>query len=256
MVLFSHGFSGFPELSSSIVTHLASWGFVVISPNHVERSADGLLGTAAKGVAPMEGPAVLSAALDAAIADAERTASPLQGLLDTEEVAVTGESAGAGDAYLTASTDDRINAFISYSVGTGRPDPLEGETIERPVPKVPGMVMAGSADGIIEPSDSKAVYEGMEPPKYFVEIADVGHVGFSDLCHIGTDQGGLVGLTKEAGLNLPESTLRLASDGCGRTSTFPGEGFEAIELQRGVSSVARPRHRRGADRPRSKPPPI
>ena len=50
VVLYSHGYAGFPELSASLMTHLVSWGFVVVSPNHVERSADGLLGTAAQGV--------------------------------------------------------------------------------------------------------------------------------------------------------------------------------------------------------------
>ena len=47
LVIFSHGFAGYPEQSVSLTTHLASWGFVVAAPDHVERSLDGLLGTAA-----------------------------------------------------------------------------------------------------------------------------------------------------------------------------------------------------------------
>ena len=35
VVLFSHGFAGFPEQSADLVTHLASWGFVVVAPDHV-----------------------------------------------------------------------------------------------------------------------------------------------------------------------------------------------------------------------------
>ena len=228
VVLYSHGFSGYPELSSMIMTHLASWGFVVISPNHVERSADGLLGTAAKGVTPMEGPAVLSAALDAAIADAKAASSPLHGLLDTDHIGVTGESAGASDAYVMASTDDRIDAFISYSLGGGRPD-ASGKTVERPVPKVPGMVMAGGADGIIPAADSKAIFEKMNTPKYFVETADMGHVGFTDVCLIGADQGGIVGIVKAAGIDLPATTIRLAGDGCGKKYLPPKEGFKAVQ---------------------------
>ena len=228
VVLYSHGFSGFPELSASVMTHLASWGFVVIAPNHVERSADGLLGTAAKGVTPREGPAVLTDALDATIADAKVASSPLHGLLDTDEVAVTGESAGASDAYVMASTDARIDAFISYSLGAGRPD-ASGKTAERPVPKVPGMVMAGSADGIIPAADSKAIFDDMDTPKYFVEIADVGHTGFTDACLIGADQGGIVGIVKAAGLDLPANLLKLAADGCGPKYLAPRAGFEAIQ---------------------------
>lgn len=228
VVLFSHGYAGFPEQSADLVTHLASWGFVVIAPDHVERSLSGLLGTAAKGVAPREDPEVLSASLDAAIADAEDDASPLHDLLDLDKVAVAGHSAGASAAYLTASSEDRVKAFISYSVGTGRPGE-DGKVAERPVPDVPGMVMLGTKDGIIEPADSKAVYEGMEPPKYLVEIAGGGHLVFSDICLIGKDQGGLVQLTKEAGLDLPDQLLRLASDGCEPDKLDPAKAFPAID---------------------------
>jgi predicted dienelactone hydrolase len=228
VVLFSHGYAGFPEQSADLVTHLASWGFVVIAPDHVERSLSGLLGTAAKGVTRREDPEVLSASLDAAIEDAKADDSPLHDLMDLDEVAVTGHSAGASAAYLTASSDERVKAFISYSVGTGRPD-AEGKTAERPVPKVPGMVMLGTADGIIEPSASEKVYEGMEPPKYLVEIQDAGHLVFSDICLIGKDQGGLVQLTKEAGLDLGDDLLRLASDGCEPDKTDPADAFAAID---------------------------
>ena len=228
VVLFSHGFAGFPEQSADLVTHLASWGFVVIAPDHVERSLSGLLGTAAKGVTPREDPEVLSASLDAVIADAKADGSPLGGLLDLDKVAVAGHSAGASAAYLTASSDDRVKAFIAYSVGTGRPD-ANGKVAERPVPDVPGMVMIGSADGIIEPSASQKVYEGMEPPKYLVEIADAGHLVFSDICLIGKDRGGLVQLTKDAGLDLGQDLLRLASDGCQADALDPAKAFPAID---------------------------
>jgi len=228
VVLFSHGYAGFPEQSADLVTHLASWGFVVIAPDHVERSLSGLLGTASQGVEKREDPDVLSASLDAAIADAEADDSPLHDLMDLDEVAVTGHSAGASAAYLTASSDDRVKAFISYSVGTGRPDE-SGKVAERPVPDVPGMVMLGTADGIIEPERSVEVYDGMQPPKYLVEIEGAGHLVFSDICLIGKDQGGLVQLTKEAGLDLPDDLLRLASDGCEPDKTDPADAFAAID---------------------------
>lgn len=228
VVVFSHGFAGFPEQSADLVTHLASWGFVVVAPDHVERSLSGLLGTAAQGVPKREDPEVLSDALDVALAQGEDPTSPLDGLLDADQVAVTGHSAGAGAAYLMASSDPRIKGFISYSVGTGQPD-ADGKVAERPVPKVPGMVMLGTADGIIPADDSRAVYEGMATPKHKVEIADAGHLVFSDICLIGKDQGGLVALTKEAGLDLPDQLLKLASDGCEDTKLDPSKAFAAID---------------------------
>jgi len=228
VVLFSHGYAGFPEQSADLVTHLASWGFVVIAPDHVERSLSGLLGTAAQGVEKREDPEVLSASLDAAIADATSEDSQLHELMDLDKVAVAGHSAGASAAYLTASSEDRVKAFIAYSVGTGRPGE-DGKAAERPVPDVPGMVMLGTADGIIEPEQSVEVYDGMQPPKYLVEIEGAGHLVFSDICLIGRDQGGLVQLTKDAGLDLGDDLLRLASDGCEPDKTDPADAFAAID---------------------------
>ena len=38
IVLFSHGFGGYRLQSSFLMTHLASWGFIVIAPEHPERN--------------------------------------------------------------------------------------------------------------------------------------------------------------------------------------------------------------------------
>ncbi|MEZ5383561.1 MAG: dienelactone hydrolase family protein [Microthrixaceae bacterium] len=223
VVLFSHGFAGFPEQSADLVTHLASWGFVVIAPDHVERSLSGQLGVAAQGIDPREDPEVLSASLDTALALPDD--SPLTGLLDEGQVTVAGHSAGAGAAYRTASSDDRIKAFIAYSVGNR----LEDGEEPPPVPEVPGMVMAGTSDGIIPFATSEEVYQGMNPPKYLVTIEGAGHLVFSDICLVGKDMGGLVGLIDEVGLDLPEQITRLASDGCEDDQLDPARAFSAMD---------------------------
>ena len=48
LVVFSHGFAGYPEQSVSLTTHLASWGFVVAAPDHVATSGH-------RGVAGLNG---------------------------------------------------------------------------------------------------------------------------------------------------------------------------------------------------------
>ncbi len=229
VVLFSHGYAGFPEQSADLVTHLASWGFVVVAPDHVERSLSGLLGVAAKNVPKQTDPTVLSQSLDAAIADGKRDASPLHGLLDLDHVAVIGHSAGAGAAYQTASTEPRVKAFISYSVGLGGTDSAGKPRPVPPVPNIPGMVMAGTLDGIIPIANSEKVFAGMKTPKYFVKINDAGHLVFSDICLIGRDQGGLTALIKQVGLNLPANFLKLASDGCEKGDVDPVKAFPAID---------------------------
>ena len=68
--------AGFPEQSSTLVTHLASWGFVVAAPEHVERSLSGLLGTAGQGVAKSSDPDVLARTADLLTAAAATLFSP------------------------------------------------------------------------------------------------------------------------------------------------------------------------------------
>jgi len=224
VVLFSHGFAGFPEQSVHLTTHLASWGYVVAAPDHVERSLSGLLGTAKQGVTASTDPEVLAATLDLVVAQTGDDSSPLSDLVDAERVAVAGHSAGAGAAYRLAGSDDRIDAFASYSLGRGREPNALPEA-----PDVPGLVMLGDADATIEPGTTREVYETLASPKYLAEVADSGHLAFSDLCLIGADQGGLIGLAEEIDLPIPEDLKALGTDGCGDQYLPVTEAFPVID---------------------------
>ncbi|HUI48383.1 MAG TPA: dienelactone hydrolase family protein [Acidimicrobiia bacterium] len=222
IVMFSHGFAGFPEQSVTLTTHLASWGFVVAAPDHVERSLDGLLGTATQGVAKSTDVAVLQAAL-AAVEKASREPGVLQGMADPDRVVAAGHSAGAGAAYQFASADPRVKAWISYSVGFG------GEGGPAPAaPQKPGMVMLGTADGIIPAAQSVKVYNGMNTPKYLVKVGGAGHLVFSDICLIGRSKGGVIGIVKAINLPIPAELLKLGSDGCNKPHPLVETAFPAI----------------------------
>lgn len=224
--MFSHGYAGFPEQSVTLTTHLASWGYVVAAPDHVERSLDGLLGTAAKGVTPSTDPKVLSATLDLVEAQSAKSGAFLHGLANPDEVAVAGHSAGAGAAYQAAEADPRFKTWISYSVGLG------GQDGTKPIPPaatVPGMVMLGTKDGIIPPPNSEAVYAAMHSPKYLVKIDGAGHLVFSDLCLFGASKGGIVNIVKTLKLPIPPTLLKLASDGCGKAYPPVEDAFPAID---------------------------
>lgn len=223
LVVFSHGFAGYPEQSVSLTTHLASWGFVVVAPDHVERSLDGLLGTAASGVPKQSDLAVLQASLDLAV-KASNGPGVLHGLVDPTRVVAAGHSAGAGAAYQFASADPRVKAWISYSVGLGGADGPPP-----PAPRKPGMVMLGTTDGIIPKAASEEVYAGMHAPKYLVEIPRAGHLVFSDICLIGRSQGGVIGIVKKIKLPIPDNLLKLGSDGCAADHPKPEIAFPAID---------------------------
>ena len=224
LVVFSHGFSGYPEQSVSLTSHLASWGFVVAAPDHVERSLDGLLGTAAAGVPKSTDVAVLQATVDLAV-KASNGSGVLHGLVDPSRVVAAGHSAGAGAAYEFAAADARVKAWISYSVALGG---RAGGTAPA-APAKPGMVMLGTTDGVIPRSASEHVYAGMRPPKYLVEIARAGHLVFSDICLIGRSKGGVIGIVKAIKLPIPPELLKLGSDGCTSDHPRAETAFPAID---------------------------
>jgi dienelactone hydrolase len=223
VIVFSHGFAGFPEQSVDLTTHLASWGWVVAAPDHVERSLSGLLGTAAQGVTASADEAVLAATLDLVVAEAESDQSPLSGLVDPERVVAAGHSAGAGASYRFAGADPRVDAAILYSVGTGR----EGTEMPDP-PEVPTMVMLGETDDIIPADTTRELYGRLNPPRYLVEIANSGHLVFSDLCLIGGENGGLIGIAETIQLEIPEDFKRLGTDGCEEGDLAVTEAFAAV----------------------------
>ena len=223
LVIFSHGFAGYPEQSVSLTTHLASWGFVVAAPDHVERSLDGLLGTGAAGVPKMSDLAVLQATI-ALMLSTSKSPGLLHGIVDPTKIVAAGHSAGAGAAYQLASADSRVKAWISYSVGFGGqagPAP--------PAPNKPGMVMLGTADGIIAPAQSERVYAGMHSPKYLVKIGGAGHLVFSDICLIGRSAGGITGIARALKLPIPKELLKLGSDGCTKDHPPVEKAFPAID---------------------------
>ncbi len=214
VVVFSHGFAGFAEQSVDITTHLASRGWIVAAPNHVERSLDGLLGDAADEVTgDADDPEVLAATLDWLTARNDEPDGLFTGNVDSNRVAVAGPSRGASAAYLAAADDDRFGAFIAYSID------VSDSSDDPPVPEVPGMVMSGTADGINDPAAGRAAFATMTSPKYLVEIEGAGHLVFSDICEIGKDEGGIVELAKQLELPIPDELLALGTDGC--TDEFP-----------------------------------
>jgi predicted dienelactone hydrolase len=112
VVVYSHGFGGYRQVATNFTSHLAQWGYVVISIDHLERGiaaqASGTLG----GGAPDQDVLDVSAGIDALRADAM-----LGALVDADQVIITGHSAGAGTAARAANTLDDISAFVSLSGG-------------------------------------------------------------------------------------------------------------------------------------------
>lgn len=216
VVLFSHGMGGYRNQSSFLMTHLASWGFVVAAPEHPERGLSILVETGAP--TGDNAPEAMRGALALLEQEHVRTGSVLEGRVDASRVAVTGHSAGGG-AVLEVANDPNVAAWVTFAsggFGTGGG------------PAIPSFMMAGAIDGIASVDQIASAYDRQSPDKRFLAIDRMGHLGFSDICAIGADRGGVLEIAVDYGIDVPQLLLVLGKDGCAETDLPPEQGWELV----------------------------
>ena len=203
VAIYSHGYGGYRQIANSYVAHLASWGFVAATTDHLERGIVSQLG----GSAPSFD--------DTDLEDVKRTIAALRtenakagGLLEgrvkIDSIGITGHSAGSRTALRAATTNDDIDVFVSISGALS----FMGEAAP-PVPAKPALVIAGEDDKVVSADKSRAIYDALASPRYWVNIANAGHNSFTDICPTVLERGGLEQLRPFLG-----QFVDLAQDGC------------------------------------------
>lgn len=204
VVIYSHGFGGFRNVASFYTAHLASWGFIVATTDHLER---GIVAQATGQIAKSGVPAdrdLQDVADTIARLRAENTKSDglLTGRIDLAHIGITGHSAGAQTAVRAAAAQSDITAFVSISGGIGL-SPL-GD-----LPRKPGLVIAAKNDNVVATTMSRKLYDELGTPKFFIEIDNAGHNSFTDSCPLILQRGGLEPLRALLG-----PLVDLAQNGC------------------------------------------
>lgn len=222
LLLFSHGFAAFRYQSTYWTNHAASHGYVVAAIDHNGRALPTLLSFRQSG--PNRTVIQLLDAIEELVADAS---DPLHGRIDFGRVAVSGHSAGGNEAA-QALRDERIRAGVLFTPA-GTPEPGTRDT--------EALVIAGSRDRITAPESVRMVYEGLEGVRWWLNIRDAGHLAFSDLCIIGRDDGGLVGVASRYGITNASTFEQLATDGCTDEDT-PAEETWALQRHAGMAFLA------------------
>jgi predicted dienelactone hydrolase len=214
VVLYSHGFAASPLLSVNLQAGIASWGFVVAAPDHIERNT-AALGRGDAGSTPTRDVQTLQQALDGVVAAGEGD-GPLSGAVDGERVGTTGHSAGGG-AALNALRLPAVSATVTWA-GV---DPTD-----EPLPEEPVMVLGAEADVAITGEDQRAVYEELPGPKRLVLIqGGTGHATFLDSCIRSRQE--LIDSGEQRG-DVP-GIAALAFDGCDPDDLDPVLAWDAIQ---------------------------
>ncbi len=219
VVLFAHGFSGFPEQSTFLTAHLATWGFIVVAPElttmDVTDAVEGTLPNSSTHAGLKRlldtNVAQVEAALNAVYALDKRSGSIFYGHVDTSQAAIVGHSMGGATAVETARTDLRIKVVVSLA---GVPTtPLSRS--------IPILFMTGSLDQTVLPKGVESFYKSFLPGKSLVVIADAGHNVFDDVCTMNHAHGGIPGAITELHLPVPPDLRDAVTDGCNPPDIYP-----------------------------------
>ncbi|MGI9601302.1 MAG: alpha/beta hydrolase family protein [Acidimicrobiales bacterium] len=207
LMIYSHGAAGYRKVATFNNTHLASWGFVVASIDHLERgllASNGLLDLPERDGGDVED---VMTTIDMLVSADDPL---LGGLVDGEQVAIMGHSAGGFTAVRAAQADDRIDTFISWA-SAGDPESAD-------LPTIPTQFVAADGDIAIAPSETQAFYDALEGPRQMVVLDNAGHNSFTDACEPIYEIGGLSQVAEALGL--PQNLVALGEDGC-----VPDAGF-------------------------------
>lgn len=203
LVVFSHGFGGYRQMSSFYTTHLASWGFVVAAPDHEGRGFRAVIEGFARRSPDNDLGDVQS--LLAAVTD-QNVAEELSFAVDVNRVAIGGYSAGATTAVAAGDLGE-VDTFIALS-GHGGPTGVARSK--------PALVFAEEDDSVVPAFVSEMLYQRMTNQARLVVIANGGHSALVDLCPAWAGAVGLLGrLTPWLG------SVRNLSNGCGPSYPDP-----------------------------------
>lgn len=108
LVIFSHGFTGHRTASIYLMEHLASWGFVVIAPDHIGMTAGEVLNEV-DTFYPVYYNTPVDVSLVIDFAEIATQDGVLAGMIDTNQIASSGHSAGGFAALQAAGAQLDLN---------------------------------------------------------------------------------------------------------------------------------------------------
>ncbi len=232
VVLFSHGAGSYPTDYSELTIRLASWGMVVVAPDHYER--DRMASTPLRSVERLADGDVddLLAALEMIRSAGATADDPLVDLVpDHGPVSVIGQSAGAGAARRFALRED-VSTWVGWAPSIGS---------DSSNPSVPALLIAADDDMVIDVNEVTEFVEAVSAPVGLLVLSNSGHNSFTDTCPAIAKQGGLVAFADQ--IMVDRRLLELGEDGCLASDTAASELWPVIAH----ATVAQIRNQLGSD---------
>jgi dienelactone hydrolase len=222
LVLFAAGLYSFRDQSTFLTTWLASWGFVVASPEFTAHNLTEFFTDL--GAKPPAGPSDYQVLVDTetrVLRDSAGGTGVLGNLVRPGSVGIVGHSLGGLDAIQFAGRPE-VAVYVALAAGSSPPPP--------DLPAKPSLYMTGSEDRDVEPAWVRATYDAAPQPKKLVVLPTAGHLAFTDLCLINRGHGGVGAIATALGMSLPVGApfVGRAVDGCGPANLPVAAGFATI----------------------------
>lgn len=166
-ITFGHGFLQVPSRYSRTMSHLASYGHIVIASN----SETGLFPSHSNFANDMR------FTLNYLETRNSTPGDPFFGQVNTAQFGLFGHSMGGGAGLLATAADSRIRAYAGLASAITNPSPVSQMANIR----VPVALMTGNQDGIVDyTTNSLVLYNAGLAPKLLPIIEGGFHVGFQD----------------------------------------------------------------------------
>lgn len=216
VIVMVHGTAAFRTLSLDLQTHWASQGFVVLAADHPGIRLKHLLGALTGepyDVTTDQAGNVrdILAALDAPSGEL----AFLAGNIDRGRVGLAGHSAGGG-AISKLGGEAGVQVLASLSSGGTE----AGSSLKST------LVLSGLEDGLVDFQKGAVVgYDASPTAKRLVGVNGAGHSLPTELCLLGADQGGILQIAIDNGVDVPPFIAVLAQDGCAPTNLDAERGL-------------------------------
>jgi len=236
VVLFSHGLSSYALENSGLLAGIASWGFIVVSPEYTEYGIVNQVTHKKPSTDPNVGKRVMLAGLDLVTKENTRAGSLLNGIVDSTRVAAVGHSMGGNTAF-NALNDPRVKVAVGWA-----PEGPSGKPANKPT-----MIIGMQGDIIFTPAALMQTFNSFAAPKRLVELGsktNSGHNSFSDSCVVIRNGAGLIEFARANHL-VPDALLALGLNGCRKTDISPEKFWPVVQH----FTVAEIRDALGIDKP-------